>query len=282
MIYVISFLLQQKLAASVDNIPVVNKSSSLDNISRETSEERTDNGADRLSSERDNSVVQNGEYESKDGQEVKYDIDKKATDLKKSESLMNGQIKEETSEHKEEIGVDKSGGIAIKTEAKDEEKDIKYRYETLENSQGSESDKSCTRPIHSDIKTEIDIKEERLTADDESFMQDRNEPKIKMEDGGKSSSCNGHLAENVEKVEQSEKSKVSSPTPPQDLPPIYDPSAFLPRLEDFELVVTSVEQLRELIKKFGDLPEPNGGGGEEGKEDQKKSKVLYQAFHVEL
>lgn len=227
-------------------------------MSRETSEERTDNGADRLSSERDNGVVQNGECESKEGQEAKCDSDKKVTDLKKSESLMNGQIKDETSKH----GEDKEG--VIKTEVKVEKEDKEKK--SSEHSKGSDSEKPCTqRNVKKEIKTET------WTDEEESYDQDKFEPKIKREGRSKSHSCNGHVEETSEKLEESENSKASSPTPPKDLPPLYDPSAFIPRLEDFELVVTSVEQLRELIKKFGDLPEANGG--EEGKEGQKKSKV---------
>merc|ERR1712179_840812 len=36
---------------------------------------------------------------------------------------------------------------------------------------------------------------------------------------------------------------------------IWDPSPYQPRIEDFELVVASVEQLRELVLRFGPIPE---------------------------
>ncbi|KAK3855736.1 hypothetical protein Pcinc_037881 [Petrolisthes cinctipes] len=263
---------KQRLALNGDDIPAKNKRLELGDNSRETSEERTYNGADRLS----DSVVQNGECGPKNKEDliIKDSSDDKVCDLK-NESLMNGKIKAETDLEKRvmENGNNKdesdTTGVEIKTEIKEEvieEMDIN----------------------HKELSDGKQLKQEQVKKE--------SNPKNLSQD---SPSCNGFTDQeknSESKSSESSKTKEKSPTPPKVLPPIYDPSPYLPCLKEFELVVTSVEQLRELIKKFGDLPEGAGGGGdkngggeeEEGnsgkksKEDNKKRPSSEVKLHYAL
>lgn len=219
--------------------------------SRETSEERTYNGADRAVSE-EGSVTQNGECVP----ELKRKLEKttvKENDLK-SESLMNGKIKDE---------VIKNGNIKVDDVKASDELESKLKVE---------------------IKKEIEVKEEKWDSSEESNYVVKEENAILgletlWDEGVKKE-------EDVEDTMCSkDKTKEKSPSPPKELPPIYDSSPYLPNMEMFELVVTSVEQLRALVQKFGDLPEgmgtstntttstETGTAGDEEKSSSKKSKV---------
>lgn len=239
---------QQRLAVIADDIPTTNKRSKLDNVTRETSEERTDYDADRHSSDRDNCLVPNGDCEPGEKWELGKDSERKVNDLI-SESLMNGKIKDENLESRD----DADSSVLIKSEVKDKVKE-----------------------------EEMTVKEEKI--DEEEFYvktkQKHNRPEDisgKLSENVEPHSCNGYVKEEEIKKEDSfhseNETKASSPLPPKELLPIYDPYPYLPRLEDFELVVTSVEQLRALIQKFGDLPE--GPGGDEEKGNPKKPKVSF-------
>ncbi|XP_047501630.1 histone-lysine N-methyltransferase trr-like [Penaeus chinensis] len=94
--------------------------------------------------------------------------------------------------------------------------------------------------------------------------------RVSDEEGGSEKwECNGTAMVEGESSANEEEGKTRT----KDLPQVYNPGKYLPRLEDFELVVASVEQLRALIKKFGDLPE-NAGGSSSTKEskEQKEAK----------
>lgn len=240
---------KQKLALNGDDIPVTNKRLTVGEESRETSEERTYNGADRAVSE-EGSVTQNGDC----APELKRQLEKtsvKENDLK-SESLVNGTDKDE--------GVE-NGNL------KDDIAKTKDELETK---------------VKVEIKREEEIKEELWDLDDErNNIKEENailgletqwDDAVKKEEGTEGT-----------KFSES-KTKERSPSPPKELTPIYDSSPYLPSLEMFELVVTSVEQLRVLIQKFGDLPEGMGtststntnaetdAAGEEEKSNPKKTK----------
>lgn len=243
--------LQQKLALNGDDIPVTNKRLTVGEESRETSEERTYNGADRAVSE-EGSVTQNGDC----APELKRQLEKtsvKESDLK-SESLVNGTDKDE--------GVE-NGNV------KDDIVKTKDELETK---------------VKVEIKREEEIKEELWDLDDE-----RNNIKEENAILGLEAQWDDHAVKKEEGTANTKfsesKTKERSPSPPKELPPIYDPSPYLPSLDMFELVVTSVEQLRVLIQKFGDLPEGMGtststntnaetdAAGEEEKSNPKKTKV---------
>ncbi|KAG7177152.1 hypothetical protein Hamer_G000396, partial [Homarus americanus] len=256
---------KQRLALSADDIPVSNKRSKLDEIGRENLEEQTDNGADRLSSERDTCIVENGECEPEEKKELKADSDRKVSDLI-SESLMNGRLKDET----------------------------------LGNSDDKDGVKVCGVPIVSNIKNETEEKtvKEALEAGEENVKTEKldnsEDDSVKTSENQESLSCNGSGVKKEEleiKEEESEhsedESNHKSPSPPKELPPIHDSSPYLPRVENFELVVTSVEQLRALIQKFGDLPEGSGGDEENGspkksKEEGKKRPSCEVKLHYAL
>lgn len=252
----LSHLLQQKLALNGDDIPVTNKRSNLSEESRETSEERTCNGADRAVSE-ESSVTQNGDCVAEEKRELE-EADNKENDLK-NESLHLGKVKDEVIEN---------------GKVKDNE----------------ESSVDLERKIKVEVKEEVDVKEE----DCDFFENGDKEKLIKKEHailGLQSSIDDAHIkkeAVDVEETKSSEdKTKDRSPSPPKELPPLYDSTPYLPDMDMFELVVTSVEQLRTLIQKFGDLPEGAGSGsnsnsgsstgngtaGEEEKSSSKKTKV---------
>lgn len=231
---------------------MTNKRLTLGEESRETSEERTYNGADRAVSE-EGSVTQNGDCDP----ELKRKLENtsvKENDLK-SESLVNGKIKGE---------VIKNGNLKGDDVKASDELQSKLKVE---------------------IKKEVEVKEEKW----DSF-EDESNSIVKEENAILGLETNWDECikkeEDVEDTKCSEdKTKDKSPSPPKELPPIYDSSPYLPNIDMFELVVTSVEQLRTLIQKFGDLPEGLGTGtntststemgtaGEEEKSSPKKSKV---------
>lgn len=252
----LSLFLQQKQSLNGDDIPVANKRLNLGEESRETSEERTYNGADRAVSE-ESSVTQNGDCVPQE----KRDLEKaemKESDLK-DESLPHGKIKEEVIENGKLKDLDEKPGV-------DSENKVKV-----------------------EIKEEFDVKEENCN----NFENRNGEKSIKDEKtimGSDSRLDDDHIKKEVgveEPKSGKDKTKDKSPSPPKDLPPIYDSSPYLPDINMFELVVTSVEQLRALIQKFGDLPEGTGSGsnsssnsstgngtaGEEEKGSPKKTKV---------
>lgn len=254
------------MALNGDDIPPRNKRLELGNDSRETSEERTYNGADRFSDNRDSSsVVQNGECGPKDKEDLDKNSDKKVSDLK-NESLLNGKIKTEaeTGDRVMENGKDEcdKSGVAIKTEVKEEsiKEEAKEHGETVKSEQ---------------VKTESNPSLSQESPSCNGFTDNQ--------DAGNKQETNS--GENCESKSSESKTKEKSLSPPKELPPTYDPTPHLPRIDDFELVVTSVEQLRELIKKFGDLPDGAGGskegnGGEEEGNSGKKSKVsVYLGSH---
>lgn len=226
--------------------------------SRETSEERTYNGAERAVSE-ESSVTPNGDCvpeEKRDLENVKV----KESDLK-VESLPHGKIKEEV----------------------------------IENGKLKDHDEKLVDPgtkVKVEIKEEVDIKEENC----DYFENEKGQIRIKDETsilGLESHIDEDHIKKEMDMETKGgkDKTKDKSPSPPKELLPIYDSSPYLPDTNMFELVVTSVEQLRALIQKFGDLPEGAGSGsnsssstgsgpaGDEEKNSPKKAKVSALIKH---
>lgn len=258
----LSLFLQQKLALNGDDIPVTNKRPVLGEESRETSEERTYNGADRAVSE-ESSVTQNGDCVPEEKREREKPVVKE-NDLK-NESLHQDKVK--------------------------------IKEEITENGEVKDNEKTCIdleSKVKVEVKDELDIKEENCNLFEDENGQTR-QPKensilglqcpweaatFKKEEEG----VQVKKEEDAEEPKSSEdKTKDKSPSPPKELPPLYDSSPYLPDIDMFELVVTSVEQLRALIQKFGDLPDGAGSGsnsstgngtaGEEEKSSTKKAKV---------
>lgn len=252
----LSLLLQQKLALNGDDIPVNNKRPVLGEESRETSEERTYNGADRTVSE-EGSVTQNGDCVPEEKRELE---------------TANVTVKD------------------LKDESLHQDK-VKVKEEVTENGQvkDEKSNFNLETKLKAEIKDEPDIKEENY-----NLFESENGLKLTKKEktilGLQSTWDEDHIKRenDAEEPKTSEdKTKEKSPSPPKELTPIYDGSSYLPDTEMFELVVTSVEQLRTLIQKFGDLPEGaasgsntgNGTGGEEEKSSTKKTKVSILAKH---
>lgn len=253
--------MQQKLALNGDDIPVTNKRHNLGEESRETSEERTYSGADRAVSE-ESSVTQNGDCVPEEKRELEK-ANAKEDDLK-DESLRLGKSKEVTENGKVQENDEKSSG-------------------------------NLESKMKKEIKEEMVIKEENCD-DLESVNKQKH---IKEENAilGLASPWDGINIKKEEDVEETKSiedmTKEKSPSPPKELPPIYDGSSCLPDIDMFELVVTSVEQLRSLIQKFGDLPEGAGSGSnsnstsstgngtaaEEEKSSSKRTKVSFLVKH---
>lgn len=200
--------------------------------------ERTgDSSSDRQDSMCNSTILQNGECDP----EENSDRENKTKDLTR-ESLLNGKIKEEALEDIEgrqdkKVPPGLNVKVEVKTEVKEEELNIKEEKESDD---------------------EIAVKDERFSDG---------------EGGSEKWECNGTVMAEGESTANEEESKTRT----KELPPVYDPAKYLPRQEDFELVVASVEQLRTLIKKFGDLPE-NAGGSSSTKEskEQKEAKEVKE------
>ena len=240
------FHLQQKLALNGDDIPVTNKRLTLGEESRETSEERTYNGADRAVSE-EGSVTQNGDCVPKLKRQLE-NTDVKENDLK-SESLMNGTINDKVNENVEMKG------------------------------DGAKTSDDLSSKVKEEIKA-VEIKEEKCNAYDDINSPMKEENSIL---GLENQWDDFVKKEEMEDTKSSEnKTKDKSPSPVKELPPIYDSSPYQPDIDMFELVVTSVEQLRVLIQNFGELPEGMGTStttntetdtADEEKSTPKKTKV---------
>lgn len=188
---------------------------------------------------------------------------------------------------------------AKEDDLKDESLHLGKSKEVTENGKVQENDEKSSVNLESKIKKEVkeemDIKEENC--DD---LESENKQKLIKDENailGLASPWDEINIKKEEYVEETkgsvDKTKEKSPSPPKELPPIYDGSSYLPDIDMFELVVTSVEQLRSLIQKFGDLPEGvgsgsnsnstsstgNGTAAEEEKSSSKKTKVSFLVKH---
>lgn len=252
---------EKKLASEAENNKRLKQTESTTNALEEKEDDSRCNG--------DKGVSQNGECDFSDKSES--NTDSKLKDLK-SESLINGVIKQEPVDSGGEAKSGNSGvvkkemteGTVGVVKVKEEKIDIKEEEFDYNEVKGENDEKHCNGGI---VSTKIKSEDNQRTENGELTKSDVNN----------SLSCNGSaIKKEVEGDEDSDNSKTSSPVPPPEPKPIHDPSPYLPQIEDFELVVTSVEQLRALIKRFGDLPEGSSNAhndnDENSKEDAKPEK----------
>ncbi|XP_068200989.1 uncharacterized bromodomain-containing protein 10-like isoform X2 [Palaemon carinicauda] len=206
-------------------------------------------------------VAQNGECDFSDKSESIVDSELKNL---KSESLINGVIKQERVDGHiedkavkcENVKTEQCDSADEKLKVKEEQIDIKEENVDLTEVKKEDSDKQCNGEL---VSTKIKSEDDQRTENGEL-----------KNDVNNSLSCNGSAIKEETEGEENSSSKPSTPVPPTEPKPIHDPSPYLPRIEDFELVVTSVEQLRALVKRFGDLPEGSASSNNENDENSKE------------
>ncbi|KAK7066542.1 hypothetical protein SK128_019295, partial [Halocaridina rubra] len=220
----------------------------------------------------DNLRAHNENLESENKSETNFV--NKESDLK-TESLMNGDMKDKNGDKAkkmlntqgsalgaetlsiktENFEDEKPDLVQLKNEINENEMDVKQEVHVKEEpfvnsmavsytmkNENEVLEKECEGKSTNKFMSDNQVKEEKIVSD-----------KVKTNEIGSSSSNDG--TETTRDTEEEDACKSSTPSLPAEPKAIHDPTPYLPRIEDFELVVTSVEQLRLLIQKFGDLPE---------------------------
>lgn len=172
---------------------------------------------------------------------------------------------------------DNSDKLANKTtEVKPEPMDVDIKEESSDKEIKSEQDESSKAVKSEDTYSSGDIKSQEEVDDKTSIKSEQEDTgssdSVKSGEKETGSTKEGYEETTTNDVKFEKEEALGDAASKSDVFEEHDPSQYLPKLEEFELVATSVEELRKLVLKFGDLPpksakEAKKKEGEDGEAD---------------